>query len=148
MTETNFSLEQSILKNHQLHVTLNRVSVLHYLLNQEQAVDKVKIEKYFNHIDTVTIYRMLISFVKKGILHTITNDKGEILYAICKDNCTSQQHIHNHIHFSCKVCEKTFCLENIHIPGVALPKGYISHNMEMHITGICNHCHKKKIKIK
>ncbi|MGL6022939.1 MAG: Fur family transcriptional regulator [Chitinophagaceae bacterium] len=145
MQKKDLSLVKNILKNHQLHVTSNRVYVLHYLLYQQQAVNKLNVEKHFAHIDTVTIYRMLLIFVEKGILHTINNDKGDILYAVCKNDCTPEKHFHNHIHFSCTICKKTFCLENVHIPEVPLPYKYIKKNVEIHITGICNHCSKNTI---
>lgn len=130
-----------ILKRNNLSVTDSRKKILNFFLNQEGALAHADIEKKAGEkFDRVTIYRTLQTFVEKGIIHTIPTSDNSILYALCKDNCTEGHHHDNHVHFVCRQCGKTICLENVTVPEVKLPKGYATTNIEMVVNGICRDC--------
>jgi len=60
---------------------------------------------------------------------------GKILTA--KPNETDDD---QHAHFHCEVCHRTFCLQEIPVPEVALPEGYTATSASYLIKGICPAC--------
>ena len=112
------------------------------LLNEKKtALTHKDFQDYFEKsIDRVTIYRALDRLVEEGKLHRIANLEGGIQYALC-NTCSHETHFHNHdhIHFSCRICKKTICLEN-NIPNLNLPKDYVIEEKQILISGICPNC--------
>src|SRR5260221_12794525 len=114
MIET--KIDELLKKNH-LSITGGRRRILELFLQQEGALAHGDIEKKAGEkFDRVTVYRTLQTFVEKGIIHTIPTSDNMVRYALCKDNCTEGHHHDNHIHFVCKECGKTECLENVASP--------------------------------
>lgn len=135
---------KALLKNHQLSITEPRVKILEMFMMSGGALSHSEIEKAHGlSLDRVTVYRTLQSFVEKGILHTIPAPDNSIKYAVCRDTCDEGHHQDNHVHFICENCGKTICLENVTIPPVQLPAGYVSAQTQMIVNGVCDICQKK-----
>jgi Fur family ferric uptake transcriptional regulator len=47
------------------------------------------------------------------------------------------------VHFQCLECGSTQCIDEVTIPFVKLPKGFLAEKIEMVITGHCNICSQK-----
>jgi Fur family ferric uptake transcriptional regulator len=132
---------QQLLKKNQLSVTDSRSKILELFLQQQGALAHADIEKKSGAgFDRVTVYRTLQTFVEKGIIHTIPTADNSILYALCKDECTEGHHHDHHVHFVCKGCGNTICLEDITVPDVKLPDGYQATQVEVVVNGICKEC--------
>jgi Fur family transcriptional regulator, ferric uptake regulator len=130
-----------ILKNNELSVTEGRKKILDLFLLQEGALEHADIEhKTGEALDRVTIYRTLQTFLDKGIIHSIPTADNTIKYALCKDDCSQGHHHDNHIHFVCKNCGNTTCLDEVLIPVVKLPKGYKQQQVDMVVNGLCKDC--------
>jgi Fur family ferric uptake transcriptional regulator len=131
----------SILKQNQLSVTGSRKKILELFLANNGALAHGDIEKKTGEkFDRVTIYRTLQSFLDKGIIHSIPTADNSIRYALCKDDCFEGHHHDDHIHFLCKTCGNTTCLDEVHIPEISLPKGFRSQHVEVVVSGKCNVC--------
>jgi len=134
---------QRLLKKNQLSVTDSRSKILELFLQQHGALAHADIEKKSGTgFDRVTVYRTLQTFVEKGIIHTIPTADNSILYALCKDECTEGHHHDHHVHFVCKECANTICLEDITVPEVKLPAGYQATQVEVVVNGICKDCRR------
>lgn len=132
---------QSILKRNQLSHTGSRSRILELFLSQPGALAHGDIErKTGEKFDRVTVYRTLQTFVDKGIIHTIPTADNAVLYALCKDECSEGHHHDHHVHFICKRCENTICLDDVEVPKVKLPKGYVHVQTEVVVSGICVDC--------
>ncbi len=130
-----------ILKTNQLSITDSRKKILGLFLNSYGALAHADIEKNAGEkFDRVTIYRTLQVFVDKGIIHTIPTPDNSIKYALCKDDCVEGHHHDHHVHFQCKQCGNTYCLDDVTTPEVKLPKGYAADQIEVVISGICKNC--------
>lgn len=130
-----------ILKRNQLSVTGSRKKILELFLHSQGALAHGDIEKKTGEkFDRVTIYRTLQVFLEKGIIHTIPTSDNAVRYALCKDNCSGGHHHDNHVHFVCSICGNTTCLEDVSIPKVQLPKGFLPTEFQMIITGLCKEC--------
>ena len=130
-----------ILKKNKLSVTVGRKKILELFLKSEGALAHADIERSTGEIfDRVTVYRTLQTFVDRGIIHHVPTSDNSVLYALCKDNCEAGHHHDNHVHFICDECGKTICLEDVNIPQVKLPEGFLPKHSEMVVSGICGDC--------
>jgi len=130
-----------ILKNNQLSITENRLRILEFFQTNKKALSHADIEKLSGkHFDRVTIYRTLQTFVDKGIIHTIPTADNSIMYALCKETCSEGHHHDDHVHFLCKECGTTYCLDNVIIPEVNIPKGFSMHQTNVLVNGVCKNC--------
>ncbi len=131
-----------ILKSYHLRCTASRSDILELFAQKDMALSEPEIEEeMYGRCDRVTIYRTLATFLDKGILHKVLDDAGAAKYALCADNCQqSTYHSHNHVHFKCYRCEKTTCIEEVSIPAINLPQGYLLEEMNMLLQGVCGAC--------
>lgn len=131
----------ALLKAHALSVTDGRKEILGLFLSRKGALAHADIEKKLgDRFDRVTIYRTLQAFVDKGLIHSIPTKDNTIRYALCKDDCASGHHHDHHIHFVCKQCDNTYCLDEVATPSVKLPRGYTVNQVEMVVSGVCRSC--------
>ena len=131
----------NILKRNELSVTGSRKKILELFQGNNGALAHSDIERRTGEkFDRVTIYRTLQTFVEKGILHTIPTPDNSVLYALCKDDCTTGHHHDNHVHFVCDHCNVTYCLDSVVTPEVNLPKGFRPTVIDVVVTGICKNC--------
>jgi len=130
-----------ILKNSGLSITDKRLKILELFQKNSKALSHADIESLSGkHFDRVTIYRTLQTFVDKGIVHTIPTADNSIMYALCKEACSEGHHHDNHVHFLCEKCGTTYCLENVNIPELSIPKGFTLHQTNVLVNGICKNC--------
>jgi Fur family ferric uptake transcriptional regulator len=131
---------QDILHRKHLSITDSRKKILSLFLDTRDALAHGDIEKKAGEkFDRVTVYRTLQTFVEKGIVHAIPTADNSIRYALCKD-CTEGHHYDDHVHFVCRHCEKTICLDDVVSPRIELPPGYKAENVQVVINGICRDC--------
>jgi Fur family ferric uptake transcriptional regulator len=130
-----------LLKQSNLSVTESRKKILRLFLEQPGALAHGDIEKKAGEkFDRVTVYRTLQTFVDKGIIHTIPTADNSIRYALCKNDCSGGHHRDHHIHFVCRDCHNTYCLDDVVTPEIKLPKGYLANQVEVVVEGICRNC--------
>lgn len=132
---------KDILKRNNLSITGSREKILGLFLEQPGALAHGDIEKKAGEkFDRVTVYRTLQTFVEKGIIHTIPTADNSIRYALCKDNCEEGHHHDHHVHFVCKKCHTTYCLDDVVTPELKLPIGYSYSHIEVVAEGVCRNC--------
>ncbi len=130
-----------ILKRNSLSITDSRKIILELFLKTEGALAHADIEKNTAvNFDRVTVYRTLQTFTENGIIHQIPTTDNTILYALCKDKCEAGHHHDEHVHFVCVNCEKTVCMDDVVVPQVKLPKGFVPLQSAMVVKGTCNDC--------
>lgn len=130
-----------LLKKHKLSKTESRLGILELFLSSPGALAHADIEKLTSEAyDRVTVYRTLNSFVEKGLIHRIPTTDSAILYALCRDECVQGHHHDNHVHFICTVCNKASCLEDVLVPAVKLPGGFMPKTSNMNVMGTCRDC--------
>jgi Fur family ferric uptake transcriptional regulator len=132
-----------LLKKNQLSITGGRRKILELFLQQDGALSHSDIEKKAGEkFDRVTVYRTLQAFLEKGLIHSIPTPDNSIRYALCKDDCSGGQHHDDHVHFICNTCGNTVCLEDVTVPAIKLPRGYIPQQTEVLVSGVCKSCSK------
>ena len=134
------SKASAVLRRKHLNITESRKKILSLFLDHKDALAHADIEKNAGEkFDRVTVYRTLQTFVEKGIVHTIPTADNAILYALCKD-CDEEHHHDDHVHFVCRNCNMTICLDDIVSPEIKLPPGYLAQDVQVVINGICKDC--------
>lgn len=133
--------QHEILRDFKLRSTSSRSDILKLFINQHHALSYSDIEKEVaTNYDRVTVYRTLKTFLDKGMIHKVLDDSGAPKYALCTEMCSQAHHHHNHVHFKCSQCGQTNCLENVEIPKISLPDGYLAAEMNLLIQGVCQAC--------
>ncbi len=119
--------------------TLARTTILNLINDSSVALSQPAIQHQLNGLcDRVTIYRVLERLCEEGLIHKIVNVNGVVNYATCHSSC-SHVHSHEHIHFSCRVCESLTCLDET-IPTFKLPVGFLSEETFFTVSGVCKNC--------
>lgn len=135
--------EGQILKDYDLRTTTSRSAILRLFLRNSFALSYSDIEREIAaSFDRVTVYRTLKTFLDKGVIHKVLDDEGSLKYALCSEPCSTHEHHHEHVHFKCTKCGQTSCLDEVTIPVVNLPKGYVAGEVNLLIQGTCSRCQK------
>jgi len=130
----------SILKEHDLKHTKQRIRVLEEIALDSVAISQPDLEKKLGkEIDRVTLYRILNTYQEKGILHRIMDMNGTANYAVCTSSCSEDHHHDEHVHFNCTNCNKIYCLE-VEAPRIKMPKGFTAKTVSSIAYGICEKC--------
>jgi Fur family ferric uptake transcriptional regulator len=116
-----------------------RKEVLGVFNNHSEAISIHVIEDELSSFNRITLYRTIKTFIEKGIIHEIVLPGHETKYARCKDKCTTDEHNHEHIHFSCTKCEKVICVDIAEVPKIKVP-GFTINQLEIQAKGICENC--------
>ena len=130
---------KEMLKKRNLKATSNRLNLLTKMQNNGSAMSFSKIKNTMQPIDRVTLYRTIEKLKEKGIIHIAFQSNKEIYYAICGMDCSSENHIHNHIHFKCSKCQTVTCEDLLNSLKISLPKHEI-HNVAVNVNGLCDVC--------
>lgn len=131
---------KEVLGSYKLKSTSCRSEVLDMLLVSDRALTQSEIEKNVDPAhDRVTVYRTLKTFLDKGLIHKVLDDEGSTKYALCQE-CSGDAHNHEHVHFKCKNCGQTLCLDKVAIPVINLPKGYKISEKNILVQGTCKNC--------
>lgn len=119
--------------------THHRIRTLATLLAEQHALTHREIEERLNvkqQLDRVTLYRVLEWLSKKNLVHKIAGDDR-----VWRFRVNTELHTHQHAHFICTRCSKVTCLDNLKIkPRPSLPLGYLLHEIELTVKGLCAEC--------
>lgn len=131
---------KDLLKSHQLRSTSIRKRVLALFLETKYAIGKSNIEQAVEEIDRITLYRTLRTFEQKGIIHEVIDGSGKMKYAIGSHECNEHLKHNNHAHFHCVECEKTICMQDVHLPELKIPVDFKVESTQVLLSGKCSEC--------
>ena len=127
-----------LLSEHGIKATANRILVAVALSEAGRPLSLMELEDRIVSIDKSGIFRCLSTFKEHHLVHSIEDVEGT-RYELCLSH-DSDHDEDTHVHFYCERCHRTFCLDDIHIPPVVLPKGYDSRTSNYLVKGICPEC--------
>ncbi|MBP3765373.1 MAG: transcriptional repressor [Bacteroidaceae bacterium] len=102
------------------------------------AFSLADLEAALSTVDRSTLFRTLTLFTESHLLHEIDDGSGAQKYCVCHLDDTRQ--CQGHVHLTCRICHRTYCLTNVSIPQVALPKGFEPEETEYVVKGLCPRC--------
>ena len=127
-----------LLGEHGIKATANRILVAVALSEAGRPLSLMELEDRIGSIDKSGIFRCLNTFKEHHLVHSIEDVEGT-RYELCLSHDLDHDE-DTHVHFYCERCHRTFCLDDIHIPPVVLPKGYDSRTSNYLVKGICPEC--------
>lgn len=136
---------EELLKEHDIKVTANRLIVAKALLEAGRPLGLMELESEIESIDKSGIFRTLMLFKEKHLVHSIEGGSEGARYELCHSH-DSERDDDAHVHFFCETCHRTFCLEDIHIPDIDLPEGYLPQSATYVVKGICPECGDNDVK--
>uniref|UniRef100_UPI004029902D Fur family transcriptional regulator n=1 Tax=Prevotella sp. TaxID=59823 RepID=UPI004029902D len=122
--------------------TANRILVMKALAEAETPQSLSRLERKMVSMDKSSIFRVLTLFLEHDVVHAFEDGKGILNYELCEEEGKCDHH-DGHIHFYCESCERSFCMEDIHIPSIQLPEGFFPHSVSFVIKGECPECRSK-----
>jgi len=135
------SPEQS-LDNAGVRVTAVRLLIWKTIRNGfHDAFSLADLETVLPTVDRSTLFRNLSVLTEAHLLHEIDDGSGSQKYCVCHLDDT--RHCQGHIHLTCRICHRTYCLTNVKIPPVPLPEGFVQEETEYVVKGICKECSAK-----
>ena len=131
----------NILSKHNLSNTFFRRKLIELFYNTKHSLSVDDVMKALNlSINRVSVYRALESFEKNGLIHKVPNKKNVIKYALCRNGCSSEKHIHNHPHLLCSNCKETYCLHDFKVPIIDNYNGFKIKSLNVFMEGNCIDC--------
>ena len=132
----------SLMQEHGVKPTANRILILNTLLQAGRPLSLTEIETALESVDKSIISRTLAAFREHHLLHTLSGE-DYVRYEVC--HCADEEEDSDrHVHFHCEVCGQTFCLEDLPVPAVQLPDGFLVENVEYMAHGVCPACSGKR----
>jgi Fur family ferric uptake transcriptional regulator len=92
-------------------------------------------------VDKSTLFRTLTLLSETHLLHDIDDGSGSHKFCVCHHDDTL--HCTGHVHLTCRICHRTFCLTDVRIPPVILPEGFVPEEAEYIVKGVCPECAKR-----
>lgn len=132
----------SRLESKGIRPTANRILVMKTLMGEQNPQSLSNLERKMVSMDKSSIFRTLTLFLEHDVVHAFEDGRGVLCYELCEEKGACDHH-DGHIHFYCKSCQRSFCMENIHIPSFELPEGFYPHSISFVIKGECPDCRKK-----
>ena len=105
------------------------------------AFSLADVEDALPSVDKSTIFRTLALLSEAHLLHDIDDGSGSHKYCVCHHDDT--RHCTGHVHLTCRICHRTFCLPTVRIPQVVIPEGFEPEETEYLVKGICPECARR-----
>lgn len=129
------------LRHHGLRITTARKAVLSLLEGSPHALAQHDVSTALPGLaDRVTLFRILQAFEEAGIVHKVMDAHGVARYAVCPSGCDAHHHADSHAHFHCTDCGAVYCMEDVELPKVKLPKGFRLKESHLELEGNCGKC--------
>lgn len=132
----------SRLESKGIRPTANRILVMKTLMGEQTPQSLSNLERKMVSMDKSSIFRTLTLFLEHDVVHAFEDGRGVLCYELCEEKGACNHH-DGHIHFYCESCQRSFCMEDIHIPSFELPEGFYPHSISFVIKGECPDCRKK-----
>ena len=125
-----------------IKATANRILVYKTMVSKAIPLSLGNLEELMVSMDKSSIFRTLTLFLEHDAVHAFEDGRGVLNYELCEKDGACDHH-DGHIHFYCESCQRSFCMEDIHIPSFELPEGFYPHSISFVIKGECPECRKK-----
>lgn len=133
--------DEQALINVGIRVTAVRLMIWRHVRHQfTDAFSLADLEAALPTVDKSTLFRTLNLFTEAHLLHDIDDGSGSQKYCVCHLDDT--RHCEGHVHLTCRLCHRTFCLPAVRIPQVPLPSGFLPEETEYVVKGVCQQCQK------
>lgn len=119
--------------------TSTRLLVYRVLAEHRHPLSLRELDDELDTVDRSTIFRTLTLFLANHLIHAIEDGTGVARYEACEgdDDCTLDD---QHVHFYCRLCQRTFCFHSLHVPHLPMPEGFEAEGVNFLVKGVCPDC--------
>ena len=135
---------ETLLESHNIKPTANRILVCRSLAKAKQPMSLSELECEILSLDKSSVFRVLSLFREHHMVHVLEDGGDGVRYEICHSTDGHEHDDDQHVHFFCECCRRTFCINDIPIPNVSLPQGYVLESINYMAKGLCPKCASKK----
>ena len=127
------TLAEKLLKEVNLSITRQRLAVLELFLKEEHPMTPHEVREILDdqeHVDQVTIYRVLEALVRTRILTQVPSTDRNSYFCLA-------ERLHGlHAHLYCNLCHRMLCVES------PVSAGTTERGKELHVvlSGTCTRC--------
>lgn len=133
--------DEKLFQQKEIRLTAVRRQVWKAMQEMQWAFSLADLENKLLQIDKSTIFRNINLFLEHDMLHEIDDGSGSRKYCLC--TCADSDHHVDHVHLTCSVCHRTFCMKNQLVPAVQVPEGFKVQHIDYVVKGICAECARK-----
>lgn len=131
--------DEQVLLNAGIRVTAVRLLVWRKIRHGfTDAFSLADLEASLPTVDRSTLFRTVSLLSDAHLLHDIDDGSASQKYCVCHLDDTRQ--CQGHVHLTCRICHRTYCLTNVKIPPVLLPAGFQQEETEYIVKGVCAAC--------
>ena len=139
----NHNADEQTLRNAGVRVTVVRLMIWREIGRSFSGpFSLADLEDALPTVDKSTLFRTLTLLNEAHLLHDIDDGSGTHKYCICHHEDTRL--CSGHVHFSCRICHRTWCISELRIPPVSLPEGFLPEEAEYLVKGICPDCRNRE----
>ena len=131
----------AIFEQHGIRPTANRILVARCLAEATRPLSLFELTETLATLDKSSIFRTLTLFRQQHLVHVLEDGSDGVRYELCH-SCNHQEDNDMHVHFHCERCGQTLCLEDLPVPEITLPEGYLTESANFMLKGICPKCRK------
>ena len=131
---------EELFRQKEIRLTTVRGQIWDTMQQMKWAFSLSDMEDRLLYIDKSTIFRTITLFLEHDMLHEIDDGSGSRKYCLC--TCADAEHHVDHVHLTCNICHRTFCLKNQQVPMVNVPEGFRVQHVDYVVKGICAECAK------
>lgn len=128
-----------LMEHHGVRPTANRILIAGALSRAGRPMSMGELEDALETVDKSVISRTLSLFREQHLVHVIEDGGDGVRYELCHSHHDDHDD-DTHVHFHCESCGRTFCLEDIPVPEVAVPDGFKASSVNYMIKGTCPDC--------
>jgi Fur family ferric uptake transcriptional regulator len=133
----------AFIERHNIKPTANRIIVAKALAEERRPLTMSELEDRIGSIDKSGIFRTLMLFKEQHLVHVLEDGEG-VRYELCHSHDHAVDN-DMHVHFHCEHCGETVCLEDLAIPEMQLPEGFLMQSANFVIKGLCPKCQKHHV---
>lgn len=133
---------EHLLSEHGVKPTANRLLIAKALQEAPGPLSMMELEALLETIDKSNIFRALTSFKEAHLVHVLEDTGEGVRYELCHSH--GEDHDEDlHVHFYCARCHRTYCLEELPVPEVAVPEGFTVVSASYLLKGVCPACRRQ-----
>lgn len=129
-----------ILSEAGIRPTSNRVIVLREILNSPNPLSLGELEGQIDTLEKSSILRVLTQLSDHHLVHSVEDGRGVIKYETCHGRHEHGVDTDMHVHFYCEKCKRVVCFEDIPVPQIPLPDGFVPRSVNYMLKGLCPDC--------
>lgn len=132
---------ETLLSDAGIRPTSNRLLVADALLRARRPLSLGELEEKIATLERSSVLRVLSLMLERHFVHTIEDGRGITKYELCHHSpAAGDADDDMHVHFYCEHCRRTFCFEDIAVPSVGLPAGFVPRSVNYMLKGLCPDC--------